>query len=112
MSCCHEFGVINLFSNNLKKFTKYNPEKYNCISIHDDFIISIADKFQGIEFINPCTNEKCYNLCYCGITIIPPKSHEAFIEVLKRENDCIYEQLILLFKKAMIENKYIIHYGI
>ena len=57
----HEFGLIYKFSyKNMKKYTEYTPEKYNCISVHDDYIQALCCKFGNIETVNPCIPEK-YN---------------------------------------------------
>lgn len=110
---CHEFGIIDNFSGNLKKYTKYQPEKYNCISVDDYYFTEeIAEKLSDVEMINPCLNEICSNLCYYGITIIPEKSLEAFRDVLIDEKNDVFNELILLTDKAISENKNIIHYGI
>lgn len=110
---CHEFGIIDNFSGYLKKYLKYQPEKYNCISVDDDYFTEeISEKFSHVEMINPCLNKICYNLCYYGITIIPEKSLEAFRDVLINENTDVFNELILLTTKAISENKNIIHYGI
>lgn len=110
---CHEFGIIDTISKKLKKYTKYEPKKYNCISIDDEcFTEEIAEKLSNIEMINPCLNEICHNLCYYGITIIPTESLESFKNVIYNEDKSAFEELVILTQKAINENKNIIHYGI
>lgn len=112
LACIHEFGIIDKFSKRLKKFEKYQPEKYNCISIDEDYIFSIAEKINDISMINPSLNEECYGLCYYGVTIIPESSLEKFKNILVSENNDSYKQLIFLVNRAITEHKNIIHYGV
>lgn len=112
MHCTHEFGIIEHFSGCLKKYSKYEPEKYNCISIDDDYISSLGEKLYGIKMINPCLNEQCETLCYYGITIIPVASLCKFRTVFLNENNHIYNQMIMLINRAITEQKNIIHYGV
>lgn len=110
---CHEFGIIDKLSRRLKKYSKYKPEKYNCISIDDDYFTEeIAKKLADIPMLNPCINETCYNLCYYGITIIPTESLESFKNIFLNENNSMFDELIILTDKAIFENKNIIHYGV
>ena len=81
MPCTHEFGIIEHFSSRIKKYSKYQPEKYNCISIDDDYILPLGEKIYGIKMINPCLNEKCKTLCYYGVTIIPVESLLSLIHI-------------------------------
>lgn len=114
MSCNHEFGIINNFSaDGLSEYNEYNPQKYNCISVDDDYIIPILDKLTNLETINPCIPEKYNGLCYYGITIIPYNLLKKFIEILiKNENNSVYKNLINLLNEALNMKKYVIHYGI
>lgn len=51
-------------------------------------------------------------LTYCGISLIPPKSLETFINVLFSQNKQEYTHLIELAILAKKNNKYTIHYRI
>ena len=112
MPCTHEFGIIEHFSSRIKKYSKYQPEKYNCISIDDDYILPLGEKIYGIKMINPCLNEKCKTLCYYGVTIIPVESLSQFRTVFIEENNHVYNQMISLIDRAIDEQKNIIHYGV
>ena len=99
-------------NNTFKKYSKYQPEKYNCISIDDDYILPLGEKLYGIKMINPCLNEKCKTLCYYGVTIIPVESLSQFRTVFIEENNHVYNQMISLIDRAIAEQKNIIHYGV
>lgn len=50
--------------------------------------------------------------CILGITLVPPESIDSFIFIFSKYDKEPYNEMIELFKKAKIRNKYIIHYGI
>ena len=93
-------------------FDTYEPNKYNCIEIDDDFIEPILLELQSIDCYYNTICNKGNGLAYCGITLIPPSSIDTFIEVLLRKHMIEYDLLIDLLKKAKKNNKYVIHFGI
>ena len=117
MGLVHDFGIIENFSGNMCKYKGYTPEKFSCISIHDDFILPLVEKFQSIPTINPCRGnnlkgELWQGLCYYGVTLIPWNVLPEFIDIFQQENNDVYKPVICLMKKAYTEKKYVIHYGI
>ena len=44
----HNFGIMNNKPMNEEKFDEYEPNKYNCISVDDDFIESILSELKNI----------------------------------------------------------------
>lgn len=113
MSMFHEFGLIYKFSyKNMKKYTEYTPEKYNCISVHDDYIQALCCKFGNIETVNPCIPEKYNGLCYYGITIIPAEACRKILTILNNENNIAFDELERLLETAVSSGKYVIHYGL
>lgn len=40
----HDFGAIDSFEEN-KWYSDYEPEKYNCISVHDDLLEEMIIKY-------------------------------------------------------------------
>ena len=108
----HEFGIMQNKPNNQEKFDEYNPDKYNCITIDDDFIEPILMDLQSINTYWHTLQVPGEGLAYYGITLIPPDSMNILISILSSQNSLEYESLIDLANQAKEENKYIIHFGI
>ena len=92
------------------RYDKYEPQKYNCISVDDDYLKDIVSRFNHIDFYWHTLDTKGKGLEYCGVTLIPPESLSEFINVIY-DIDGLYE-LRLLSEKALKENKWIIHFGL
>jgi len=115
----HEFGIIDSFEEG-KWYSAYEPEKYHCISVSDDFIeelvINYHEALMAIKTYFQVTTQPGAGLDECGVTLIPPESLKQFREVVIKANHRLQsEELQLLIEKiteAIKENKYLIHYGI
>lgn len=115
----HEFGIIDSFEE-IKWYSDYEPEKYNCISVSDDLfeelIIKCNEELLAIKTYFQVTTQPGTGLDYCGVTLIPPESLKQFRGVIIKANIHYQSQeLELLIEKvssAISENKYLIHYGI
>ena len=119
MPCIHEFGIIDC----LEEYdeNKYEPEKYNCVPVDDDFLSEIyhagfKDKIEKLETFAHNTNRPFKDLAYYGITLIPPKSLKYFLDIIVEEHSKYkskeLEELIVKISTAIQENKWMIHYGI
>lgn len=107
----HDFGIIQRISN--KRYDNYEPQKYDCISIHDDFIEPLLENLLGLNTFSHTLKVPYKGLVYWGITLIPPNSLEDFKIILtKNAKSNEYDTLISLIDKAIFEDKYIIHFGI
>jgi len=110
-----EFGIIENFSKD-KDYSHYEPEKYNCISIDDDFIEDWWNNLTHIRTYFHCYNRPEFALARWDVTLIPPESLKSFYNIVsndkrsKSHSDLI--DLMILFRRAISENKYVIHYGI
>ncbi|MDK2801654.1 MAG: hypothetical protein PWQ70_3273 [Clostridiales bacterium] len=101
-------------------YSDYEPEKYNCISINDDLLLELIEKYNEelmkIETYFQVTTQPGHGLDYCGVTLIPPNSLIQFRDILIKANKYYQSQeLRLLIEKitdAIRKNKYLIHYGI
>lgn len=93
-----------------ERYDSYEPEKYHCIFVNDDHIEGLLGKLDEVDLYWHSLDVPGKGLAYCGITLIPPRSMPAFIDIIKdiRELD----ELKALMQKAKAENKYIIHYGL
>ena len=105
----HEFGIMQTAPQNGKKY-EYEPQKYNCISVNDDYIENIVSNFDDIDFYWHSLDNPRKGIAYCGITLIPPSSMQAFISVI--ENYSELSELNILLQKAYSDNKWVIHYGL
>ena len=114
-----EFGIITDFDEN-KDYTGYFPEKYNCVAIDDDLYLN--DWWQAlteIDTLNVYSKgvlQPQKALSRWGITIIPPRSLPAFLDIVKNDErykmDAHLVALAALIDKAIKTQKYVIHYGV
>ena len=115
----HEFGIIDFFEEN-KWYSKYEPEKYDCISVNDDLIgeltIRYNEELMAIKTYFQVTTQPGNGLDYYGVTLIPPKSLIQFRDVIIKANSQYQSQelqaLIEMITDAIKKDKYLIHYGI
>lgn len=110
-----QFGIIEDIRELQGYF--YDPERYNCVAIADD--IYIDDWWERLVLMKTYfhnLNRPELGLARYGITLIPPESLPAFLEIVlsdKRKNED--ENLIVLAKKiheAIDRDKYMIHFGV
>lgn len=106
----HEFGIMNISPKRDERYDTYEPEKYNCISVHDDYIEPLLDNLSLIDCYWHTLECPGKGLAYCGITLVPPSSMEQFIELL--ESSTGTEALKSLLSKAKEDEKFVIHFGI
>ena len=106
----HEFGIMPKKPASGKRYDEYEPEKYSCISVDDDFLS---------PYLGDLCRAKCFwhtldrqedGLAYYGITLIPPDSIKIIIQIL--EHDTRLSELTSMLLSALRENKFIIHCGI
>ena len=106
----HEFGIMQIPPEHGKRYDEYETEKYNCISVNDDYIESVVNDLNNIDFYWHTFDVSRKGLAYCGVTLIPPSSMQKFISVI--ENNSKLNELKELLSKALNENKWVIHFGI
>ncbi len=106
----HEFGIMQNAPKLRKRYDEYEPQKYNCISIDDDYVEKIVAKLNNIDFYWHTLDVPAKGIEYTGITLIPPTSMQAFIVVIKDIEEL--NELKDLLEKALVENKWVIHFGL
>ena len=79
----HEFGILEDAPQQGKRYDAYEPWAYDCISVDDDFLEGIVERFGQIEFYWHTLDVKARGIAYCGITLIPPDSIRAFLDVIR-----------------------------
>ena len=92
------------------RYDEYEPRKYRCISVDDDLVEPIDADLSNMECYWHTLDAPGKGLAYCGITLIPPHSIHAFIEVI-RDNPALSDLLELL-EQAQKEHKWVIHFGL
>lgn len=108
----HEFGIMQNTPKPAERFDSSEPDKYNCITIDDDFIEEILIDLENINTYWHTLQVPGKGLAYCGITLIPPESMNKLIKILSSQINIEYKPFIDLANQAKEENKYIIHFGI
>ncbi len=106
----HEFGIMETAPKSGERYDEYEPQKYHCITVDDDYIEDILERFNDIDFYWHSLDVPGKGLAYCGITLIPPSSDKAFVAAI--EDIPELSGLKALLQKAMDENKFVIHFGI
>ena len=106
----HEFGIMKNNPKPSLRYDAYEPQKYNSISVDDDYIEQIAPRLNDVEFYWHSLNMPAKGLAYCGVTLIPPASIERMIEVIKTVD--ALSDLTQLLQKAQSESKWVIHFGL
>ncbi len=106
----HEFGIMQYAPKQGKRYDEYEPQKYNCITVNDDYLEGIDANFNNVDFYWHTLDVKGKGLAYCGITLIPPSSIPSFIDVIKGIS--VLSELKELSEKALEENKWMIHFGL
>lgn len=106
----HQFGIMNREPLAGERYDKYEPEKYDLISIRDDLIETIINDFKSIKCFCHTLDISCRGLVYSGITLIPPYSAGEMAESIK--NIPGFNDFKIMLLKAESKNKFIIHYGL
>lgn len=106
----HEFGIMKNNPKPSVRYDAYEPQKYNSISVDDDYIEQIVPGLNDVEFYWHSLDMPAKGLAYCGVTLIPPASIERMIEVIKTVD--ALSDLTQLLQKAQSENKWVIHFGL
>lgn len=89
----HEFGIMQTNPKKKKRYDYYEPDKYDCISVDDDDLLSLLKSLNEVKCYWHTLERTESGLAYYGITLIPPA-------------------LLALLTEAQKYNKYVIHFGI
>ena len=115
MACVAQFGIIDKFQKD-KDYSDYDPHKYNCVAIDDDVLDDWWNELALIKTYFHCYSRPNFSLSRWGVTLIPPESLEAFCNIvaedMKSKSSEELIDLMILLRKAISENKYVIHYGV
>lgn len=78
----HEIGLMQHEPMKGVRYDSYEPEKYNCISINDDFIEPLLAELSDIDCYWHSVDNPSKGLAYWGITLIPPEALDSIIDVI------------------------------
>lgn len=106
----HEFGIMQSEPVKGIRFDVYEPEKYNCISINDDFIEPLLSELSEVDVYWHTIDVHGKGLAYWGITLIPPEALDSMIDIIIIITELTSLRQLLV--KAKVDNKYVIHFGI
>ena len=106
----HEFGIMMDAPQQGTRYDEYEPWKYTCISVDDAHLEGVVEKLSSIDFYWHALSVKGKGLAYCGVTLIPPSSLRAFVDVI--EDVSGLSELRELSERAITENKWMIHFGL
>ncbi len=106
----HEFGIMTFAPQQSKRYDEYEPWKYACISVDDKDLEGAVERLTPVDFYWHTLSAPKKGLAYCGVTLIPPCSLKAFIDIIADiPKLCELKELL---EKALDKNKWVIHYGI
>lgn len=106
----HQFGIMQKTPQPGKRYDTYEPGKYHCISVDDEFIEAKLSGFADIACFAHTVDEPIKGLAYCGITLIPPEALPRLADILCDAEGL--EALVDMMKDAHNQNKFVIHFGI
>lgn len=97
-------------------FTWKAGDDVACVAIDDDVLNDWWGELSLIKTYFHSYNRPNFALARWGVTLIPPESLKAFYNIVSTDRRSKTSKelidLIILLRKAMSENKYIIHYGV
>jgi len=114
-----EFGIIDDF-NERNDYTGYCPQKYHCVPIDDDeYLNDWWPRLSEISTLNVYvqhTLQAQRALSRWGITIIPPQSLPALLDIVITDKRYKKDKHLIAFAQlihsAIQDQKYMIHYGV
>ncbi|ASA22452.1 hypothetical protein [Paenibacillus donghaensis] len=115
MACVAQFGIVEIFEED-KDYSDYEPEKYNCVAIDDDYLNEWWEELTLLQTYSHSYSRPEFALARWGVTLIPPASLAAFYDIVAKDHRARTSQelldLMTLLRQAISENKYVIHYGV
>jgi len=106
----HEFGIMKSDPIKGHRYDEYEPQKYDCISVEDEYIERIDAELMALKCYAHTLDVSIYGLAYCGVTLIPPEAIEQFISLI--ESQAEMNDLKNLLCEALKKNRFVIHFGL
>ena len=106
----HEFGIMKSDPVKGHRYDEYEPQKYDCISIDDEYIERIDTDLMVLKCYAHTIDKPINGLAYCGVTLIPPEAIEQFICLIESQTEMV--DLRNLLCEALKKNRFVIHFGL
>lgn len=106
----HEFGIMKGDPVKGRRYDDYEPQKYDCISVEDEYIERIGSDLTTLKCYAHTLDAPIDGLAYYGITLIPPDSIKQFISLI--ESQAEMNDLKNLLCEALKKNRFVIHFGL
>ena len=106
----HEFGIMESDPVKGRRYDEYEPQKYDCISVDDEYIECIDAELVALKCYAHTLDKPINGLAYCGVTLIPPEAIEQFIPLIESQTETT--DLKNLLCAALRQNKFVIHFGL
>ena len=106
----HEFGMMMADPEPGQIFEEYEPDKYDCIAVDDEYVQVVAEKLAGVRVYWHGLDRPESGLAYHGITLIPLESIAEVIEAVRDVPEM--RRLMEMLVVAERERKFVIHFGV
>lgn len=107
----HEFGIMDDGAPEKgKRYDIYSPEKYGCISVADEHIRPLLERFRIIKCFWHTPDREMLGLDYYGVTLIPPESLPLVIDMICKVPEL--SELTELLIRAREQERFVIHFGV
>lgn len=116
MPCNAEFGIVDHVEPGKAYDASYEPEKYGCVSISDDYLNDWWDRLSVLPSYFHNLNRPEKGLARFGVTLIPPESAREFAEIAASDprlgTSAELRALLEVLRDAARRGKFVIHYGV
>lgn len=116
MPCTHEFGILPEIDRKKDYGDSFEPEKYGCVAIDDDYLNDWWGELELLPSFLHCFDRPEQGLARYGVTLLPPASAGQLARIIEKDKrlqegtDLV--DLVLLLRQAEKEEKFVIHYGV
>lgn len=110
-----EFGIIKKLDHS-KDYSSYEPERYNCIAVNDEYITDWWEQLVTMKTYFHCMDRPNFALARWGVTIIPPESLPTLLNIVLSDKrfgtDDNLVDLARKIQEAIQLKEYMIHFGV
>ena len=106
----HQFGLLPCAPRPGDRFDRYEPEKYQCIAVRDDWLDDLLISFKRIRTYWHSPDLPSAGLDEAGITLIPPHSAGQMVALIGEAEEMT--GLKRLLSEAEHMQSWMIHFGI
>ncbi|MCL2049647.1 MAG: hypothetical protein FWG87_13090 [Defluviitaleaceae bacterium] len=110
-----ELGIIDEIDYS-KDYGAYEPERYNCIYIDDEYINDWWERLRLMKTYFHNMSRPSFALARSGVTIIPPEALPLFQDIVatdeRTNTDNNLLNLAAKIQEAIDTDKHMIHFGV